>query len=92
MKQLQSVVKENDILKPSRLSLASLGHERRQWVISFRRYKYLYLLIVPALAYYIIFQYIPLYGIVIAFKEYRVSQGILGSSFADPLFRVFMSG
>ncbi len=89
VKQLQSVVKEHDLLKPNRLSWSSLGQERRQWVLSFRRYKYLYLLIMPALAYYIIFQYIPLYGIIIAFKEYRVSQGILGSSFADPLFRHF---
>ena len=39
----------------------------------------LYVLILPALIYIIVFQYLPMYGVVIAFKDYRVSKGILGS-------------
>ncbi|KQX45988.1 MULTISPECIES: ABC transporter permease [unclassified Paenibacillus] len=42
--------------------------------------KYLYLMMVPVLAYYIIFHYAPMYGALIAFKEYTPNKGILGSS------------
>lgn len=38
-----------------------------------------YLLLLPALAYVIIFNYVPMYGIQIAFKNYRASKGIWGS-------------
>ncbi len=38
-----------------------------------------YLLLLPALIYVIIFNYAPLYGIQIAFKDYRTAKGILGS-------------
>ena len=35
------------------------------------RFKYLYLLLLPALLYYFVFHYLPMYGIVLAFKHYR---------------------
>jgi putative aldouronate transport system permease protein len=38
-----------------------------------------YLLFVPVLAYYIIFHYAPIYGLVLAFKDYLPSRGIFGS-------------
>lgn len=41
--------------------------------------KYLYLMMVPVLAYYLIFHYAPMYGAIIAFKEYTPIKGILGS-------------
>ncbi len=41
--------------------------------------RYYYLLLLPALAYLVIFTYIPMYGIQIAFKDFRVSLGIWGS-------------
>jgi putative aldouronate transport system permease protein len=42
-------------------------------------YKYVYLLVLPMVAYYIIFAYIPMYGITLAFKTFNYSRGILGS-------------
>lgn len=39
----------------------------------------LYLMILLPLAYFIIFHYWPMYGVVLAFKDYRVKLGILGS-------------
>jgi putative aldouronate transport system permease protein len=46
------------------------------------RDKYLLLLISPVILYYIVFHYIPMYGVVIAFKDFRPVDGILGSSWA----------
>ncbi|MGH2332273.1 ABC transporter permease [Thermoanaerobacter mathranii] len=39
----------------------------------------LYLLIMPAVILTIIFKYIPMYGIILAFKDYSYTKGILGS-------------
>ncbi|WP_231891380.1 ABC transporter permease [Paenibacillus swuensis] len=43
------------------------------------RKKYLYLLLVPVLAYYAVFHYAPMYGIVMAFQNYNMFQGVFGS-------------
>lgn len=47
---------------------------KRNWV--------LYLFVLPAIAYVIIFNYVPMYGIQIAFKNYRAGLGIWGSPWA----------
>lgn len=39
----------------------------------------LYLLVLPAVIYFFVFNYMPLYGIQIAFKDYKAVNGILGS-------------
>jgi len=55
--------------------------------------KYLYLLAIPVIAYYMIFCYIPMFGLVIAFKDYQMSKGILGSSWVGfKYFKEFFSG
>jgi putative aldouronate transport system permease protein len=43
------------------------------------RDKWLYLMLLPVIAYYIVFKYIPMYGLVIAFKDYNVFKGIQDS-------------
>ncbi|QNK58908.1 sugar ABC transporter permease [Paenibacillus sp. PAMC21692] len=45
-----------------------------------RKYWQLYVFIIPALAYFIVFHYIPIYGAQIAFKNYSAVKGIWGSS------------
>lgn len=49
----------------------------------------LYLLLSPALILLLLFAYKPMYGIVIAFKNYRNSLGILGSPWMDPWYANF---
>lgn len=44
-----------------------------------RRDVWIYVLAAVVLAYYILFHYLPMYGAVIAFKEYDVAKGIMGS-------------
>ena len=49
----------------------------------------LYLLLLPALTLLICFIYKPMYGVLIAFKEYKPVKGILGSAWADPWYKYF---
>jgi putative aldouronate transport system permease protein len=44
-----------------------------------RKYWMLYIMILPGVAFYIIFKYIPLFGSVIAFQDYQIFKGILNS-------------
>lgn len=40
-----------------------------------------YILVIPVLLYYILFCYKPMYGVIIAFFDYRPARGIFGSDF-----------
>ena len=52
---------------------------RRRIAADLRRNRYIYLMLSPVVAYYLIFHYGPMYGAIIAFKDYSPAQGILGS-------------
>ena len=41
--------------------------------------KYVYIMMIPVLAFLIVFSYVPMYGIVIAFNNYSPAKGIFGS-------------
>lgn len=47
--------------------------------VDFGRNKSLYLMVLPVLAYYIVFHYVPMYGAIIAFKSFTPFKGIWGS-------------
>lgn len=54
--------------------------------------KYLYLLLLPSILYYVIFNYAPMYGILLAFKEYSAKFGIMGSPWVGfDKFRLLVS-
>ena len=44
-----------------------------------KRKRYLYLMLIPAIFYFLIFNYAPMYGILIAFKDFSFKKGIWGS-------------
>lgn len=52
-----------------------------------KRYWPFYVMLLPCLIYYIIFKYGPMYGVVIAFKDFNVTEGIVGSPWADPWYK-----
>ncbi|WP_171642016.1 ABC transporter permease [Paenibacillus phytorum] len=54
-----------------------------------RSYKTLYLMMLPAIIYYIVYRYVPMYGVVIAFKDYNILEGIVNSPWADPWYKHF---
>jgi putative aldouronate transport system permease protein len=58
------------------------GKRKSTWYViqrSFRRHWQLYLIMLPALLYFVIFRYVPMVNAVIAFKDYNVIKGIWGS-------------
>lgn len=48
----------------------------------FIRNKWIYLMLVPVILYFAVFCYVPMYGAIIAFKNYNVAKGIIGSDWA----------
>lgn len=56
------------------------------------RNRYIYLMALPALIYYVIYHYWPMYGSIIAFKDFSPTAGILGSPWAGfKYFQQFFS-
>ncbi len=62
-------------MKPRDSAIPARPASRRVWA----RHRSLLFMCVPAIAYFVIFHYIPMYGLVIAFKDFRVSEGVMGS-------------
>ena len=64
---------------------------RSRVVRAFRQYQLHLLMIIP-LIWVIVFRYVPMYGAQIAFRDYRVGQGIWGSAWVGlKYFRKFFS-
>ncbi|QSS98788.1 sugar ABC transporter permease [Pontibacillus sp. ALD_SL1] len=56
--------------------------KKKKWYKQVAQNYDLYLLLLPTLIYFLIFHYIPMYGVIIAFKNYMPGLGILGSPWA----------
>lgn len=64
--------------------------------VRFRKYLPFYLLLLPAVIAVFLFNYLPMYGVIIAFKDFKMARGIWGSQwvgmkhfrkiFSDPVF------
>ncbi|MDO5143517.1 MAG: ABC transporter permease subunit [bacterium] len=64
----------------TRASLHGTGKEYwRRLGVDIIRDKWLYLLLLPGFIYFCIFKYLPMWGIVIAFKKYVPASGVFGS-------------
>lgn len=50
----------------------------------------LYLIMLPSIAYFICFKYLPIYGALISFKDYSIRKGIMASPWADPIYKHFL--
>ena len=59
--------------------MANPQTRKNRFVRDFMLNKYLYAMMLPVIAYYVVFHYAPMYGALIAFKDYSPMKGILGS-------------
>lgn len=79
-------MKGNVVLRKAghRLSLQPVLMQKimKNWV--------LYLMLLPAVLLVFCFSYIPMYGVSIAFKDYKNALGILESPWADPILKHFL--
>lgn len=66
---MQNTSKSSAVWKPQKLT----------WKQEMQRYWMVYLLLIPMLVYLIIFQYLPMFGIVMAFEDFSVGKGYFGS-------------
>ena len=46
------------------------------------KHKYIYIMLIPGIIYYIIFHYLPMYGLTLAFKDFNFLKGIFFSEWA----------
>jgi len=56
-----------------------VAQRRKGLLREYYTHRYLLLMLVPGLLYYVIFKYLPMYGIIIAFKDFRILEGIFAS-------------
>lgn len=71
----KSITSESDIITPQ----LQQRDRKKRFIRLLRRQWQFYLIMLLPLLYVLIFSYVPMYGVVIAFKKYSVSKGILGS-------------
>ena len=72
-------------------TIAKRNNPFRKFGAKFLRSKYLVMMIIPAIVFYIVFCYVPMYGILMAFQKFNPKVGIFGSSFVgfDNFVKVF---
>lgn len=66
-------------MKSSILAKQARGQRRKNLQRRIIKNRYIYLMLLPVVAFYVIFSYVPMYGVVLAWKDYRHTMGILGS-------------
>lgn len=56
-------------------AIAPRSSLRRDW----KRYRMVYMMLLPVMIYYVIFHYLPMLGVVIAFQNFKPAKGLTGS-------------
>lgn len=75
----------------TRTRAAALPQRIRRTGVQMWRFRALYMMLLPGLIYYAIYRYAPMYGLIIAFKDYNPFDGIVGSPWADPWYKHFQT-
>lgn len=68
---------KNDVVRKKK---GKNKRKQEKWILYLKGNYDLYLFLLPAITVLFVFSYLPIYGIVLAFKDYSVSKGILGST------------
>lgn len=67
------------INSPRKTRVPAKKHKQHKWVKRMWKERYLYILLLPGLAFFIIYRYIPMAGNIIAFQDFSPFQGFLHS-------------
>ena len=83
MQTLENVaaVEEEDV-SPAELRKRKRQDKHKKWVKDMKKDYPIYLLFIPILVFFVIFNYVPMFGIIIAFEDYKPGRGVFGSEWA----------
>ena len=71
--------------KPSETARPSLRQPRRNPLVRLLvEYRYLHLMVLPGMLFFLVFKYVPMYGIIIAFKNYKGAAGGFSAIMSAP--------
>ena len=56
-----------------------------------KKNRWIYLFLFPGFAFVLLFCYVPMYGLTLAFKDFKISAGIMGSPWATPIYKNFVT-
>ncbi len=74
MKVQRRNIRQNNVIVQKKKRKGPWFYLKRDWM--------LYLMLVLPVTYYIVFKYIPMYGVTVAFRDYNLFKGINGSPWA----------
>lgn len=80
-------MKKTDELQIPEVVLEVRKNRSKQLRCKMKEYWPIYVMMIPVVLFYLIFSYYPMYGLVVSLKTYSPRLGILGSKWADPLFK-----
>lgn len=76
-----AAITQTEAALPIRTAAEEKARMRKKKWAQIRKNKLLYLMVLPGVLYFIIFKYVPMGGLIIAFQDYQPFLGILGSPF-----------
>jgi putative aldouronate transport system permease protein len=79
---MESTVKTEDHILPAITAKQERSIRRKKIFAGMKTNKVLYLMILPGVLYFVIFKYLPMAGLVVAFQDYQPYLGIMGSPWA----------
>ena len=68
------------MVSSSRRIAKDVGRKKR-FFASLWKYRYFYIMLIPGLIYIVVFHYLPMAGLAMAFQDFKLVKGIFGSSF-----------
>ena len=66
------------------------GKKKSFWELLWKQKTLVLMALIPMIMLFI-FKYVPMYGILIAFKNYKSARGVMGSDWLDPWFKNFIT-
>lgn len=59
--------------------IKTASDKRKRLIAEFKKQRWLQAMVIPGIIFTLIFCYIPMYGVIIAFKDFNFTEGIMGS-------------